>query len=365
MKHSTWLQNRTPAWANDGKSPYQVKTQKKLNIAGIQESGATAYVKDLKARKLDARAKKGQFVAYDSESKGYRIYWPEKRSITVEHNVVFNQDDIQKSADSTIIYGKAQSEGGSNKVIQAPQNDVQEPENKENNDQQSEDKLMELIISSPSNQPQPQPNSQTHNEEQPSNTQYGRSHRQRPPTGIYKTMNDSLVTAVVFANKGQDDKEPDNIHEDYDDHYNLPPDIALIGYASSDPKMLDEALHGLNAKEWQEALDYKINQLEKHGTWVVQDLPPGQAAIPCSEVIRVKRGPNGEVQSYRVRIVARGHRQVKGVNYMETFSAAAKMPTVHVVLMNAAHQDWEIEHIDIKSVYLDAPLKEEIYICNL
>ena len=71
MKHSTWLKNRTPACANNGKSPYQVKTQKKLNLAGIQEFGAAAYMKDLKARKQDTREKKGWF---DSESKGYRIY---------------------------------------------------------------------------------------------------------------------------------------------------------------------------------------------------------------------------------------------------------------------------------------------------
>lgn len=62
-----------------------------------------------------------------------------------------------------------------------------------------------------------------------------------------------------------------------------------------------------------------------------------------------------------MRIVAGGHRQVKGVNYTETFSAAAKMTTVHVVLANAAHQDWEIEHVDMKSAYLNAPLKELIY----
>ena len=37
------------------------------------------------------------------------------------------------------------------------------------------------------------------------------------------------------------------------------------------------------------------------------------------------------------------------------------MPTVRVVLANAAHQDWEIEHIDVKSTYLNAPLKETIY----
>ena len=64
--------------------------------------------------------------------------------------------------------------------------------------------------------------------------------------------------------------------------------------------------------------------------------------------MRVKRGPDSKVQSYRVRIVAGGHRQVEGVNYTETFSAAAKMPIVRAVLANAAHQDWEIEHVDVK-----------------
>ena len=105
------------------------------------------------------------------------------------------------------------------------------------------------------------------------------------------------------------------------------------------PKTLDEALRGPNAKEWQEALEYKIGQLEKLKTWVVEDLPQGHTAIPCSEVIKVKRGPNGEIKSYRVRIVAGGHRQVKGINYTETFLAAEKMHTVCAVCANAAHQD--------------------------
>ena len=38
-----------------------------------------------------------------------------------------------------------------------------------------------------------------------------------------------------------------------------------------------------------------------------------------------------------------------------------KMSTVHAVLANAATQDWEIEHVNVKSTYLNAQLKEEIY----
>jgi len=84
MRHSAWLQDRTPARANNGKTPYEMANGKKPNLVGIQEFGAAAYVKDLKAGKLDARATKGRFVRYGSESKGYRIYWPKKRSVSVE-----------------------------------------------------------------------------------------------------------------------------------------------------------------------------------------------------------------------------------------------------------------------------------------
>jgi hypothetical protein len=72
-------------------------------------------------------------------------------------------------------------------------------------------------------------------------------------------------------------------------------------------------------------------------------------------------GPTGKVETYRIRVVAGGHKQVEGINYMETFLAAVKMPSVRVVLVNAAEQDWEIHQIDVKSAYLQAPLKETIY----
>ena len=111
MNHLMWLQNRTPACAINRKTLYEVRHKTKSNLAGIQEFSAAAYVKDLKAGKLDARAKVGCFVGYDSESKGYRIYWPGKGLIMVERNVVFNQDNVHTSEETAIIYGETQSKG--------------------------------------------------------------------------------------------------------------------------------------------------------------------------------------------------------------------------------------------------------------
>jgi hypothetical protein len=161
--------------------------KKKPNLRGIQEFGAAAYVKDLNAGKLDAQAKKGHFVGYDSKSKGYRIYWPEKRSITVERNVVFNQDNANASDKLAIINGVAQSEGKNKKIIQAPQNNdksLEDPENKKPADQHHQEdnskthqspKLSNSVLFSSTDNPQPElePNENDQALEQ----QYGRGQR--------------------------------------------------------------------------------------------------------------------------------------------------------------------------------------------
>ena len=110
-----------------------MKNKKKPHLGGIQEFGVAAYVKDLKARKLDARAQVGRFVGYDSESKGYRIYWPGKRSITVERNVIFNQNDVRSNESVTIPSGDVLSEGEMNKVIQNSESNINDNEKPENN----------------------------------------------------------------------------------------------------------------------------------------------------------------------------------------------------------------------------------------
>ena len=75
------------------------------------------------------------------ESKGYRIYWPRKCSITVEQNVIFNQDDTNTHDDTAIIY-----KGEKEKVIQNSQKnvkDIENPENEEPEDQQTQEKQLE------------------------------------------------------------------------------------------------------------------------------------------------------------------------------------------------------------------------------
>jgi hypothetical protein len=166
-------------------------------------------MKDLKAGRLDAQAKKGQFVGYDSESKGYRIYWPEKRSVTVEQNIVFNQDDPCTSDDTAIIYGKAQSEKKKVKVIQAPKNndkDLKKPKDEEPEDQQTSEEKSQphqspqdsnSVLFSSTDEPQPKPDSKQPDDNPPSSQQYGCGQRKKHQKGHYKAINESMVVAIA------------------------------------------------------------------------------------------------------------------------------------------------------------------------
>ena len=105
-----------------------MKNGKKPYLGGIQEFGAAAYAKDLKAGKLDARAQMGRSVGYDSKSKGYRIYWPGKHSVSVKKNVVFNRSNTKTNKNLTTILGNLLAEGKKNKVIQPSPNSAKTTE---------------------------------------------------------------------------------------------------------------------------------------------------------------------------------------------------------------------------------------------
>ena len=63
---------------------------------------------------------------------------------------------------------------------------------------------------------------------------------------------------------------------------------------------LKEALSGPDGLEWQDALEYKIRQLEKLGEWEIVKLPPRVNIIPCHYVLVTKHGPDGEKIKLRV-----------------------------------------------------------------
>jgi hypothetical protein len=122
------------------------------------------------------------------------------------------------------------------------------------------------------------------------------------------------------------------------------------------PVTFREAMNSNLAGEWQEACQYEMDALAKNGTWDLVDLPLGRKAIKSKWVFKCKA--NGH---FCAQVVAKGFTQIQGIDYDETFSPVAQFESLRLLLALATLEDWEIHQMDIKSVFLNGLLDEEIY----
>ena len=64
---------------------------------------------------------------------------------------------------------------------------------------------------------------------------------------------------------------------------------------------------------------------------------------------------------YKARHVAKGYRQVQGIDYDETFSPIAMLKFVRITLAIVAFYDSEIWQMYVKTAFLNGFLEEELY----
>nr|GEV80801.1 retrovirus-related Pol polyprotein from transposon TNT 1-94 [Tanacetum cinerariifolium] len=67
------------------------------------------------------------------------------------------------------------------------------------------------------------------------------------------------------------------------------------------------------------------------------------------------------VHIYRARLVAKGCTQTYGVDYEEKFSPVADIRAIRFLIVIASYYDYEIWQMDVKTMFLNGFLEEEIY----
>ncbi|KAK9042113.1 hypothetical protein V6N11_017192 [Hibiscus sabdariffa] len=89
--------------------------------------------------------------------------------------------------------------------------------------------------------------------------------------------------------------------------------------------------------------------------------PEGDKPIGCKWVFKKKTNMDGNVQTYKGRLVAKGFRQIYGVDYDETFSPVTMFKSIRILLAIAGFHDFEIWQIDVKTAFLNGKLEEDVY----
>jgi hypothetical protein len=67
----------------------------------------------------------------------------------------------------------------------------------------------------------------------------------------------------------------------------------------------------------------------------------------------------------KARLVAKIYSQVKGLDFDETYAPIARLESIHTLLAYATYHGFKLYKMDVKSAFLNGPIKEEVYVKQL
>ncbi|GJV75719.1 retrovirus-related pol polyprotein from transposon TNT 1-94 [Tanacetum coccineum] len=84
--------------------------------------------------------------------------------------------------------------------------------------------------------------------------------------------------------------------------------------------------------------------------------------ITLKWIYKVKLDELGGILKNKARLVARGYRQEEGINFEESFAQVARLEAIRIFLAFAAHMNMVVYQLDVKTVFLNGNLREEVYV---
>jgi transposase InsO family protein len=376
LQHATYLKNRTPTRALKGKTPYELVHDKKPNLKNLAEWGGTVYVKVIEGGKLSPRAKEGRWVGFGSNEESHRIYWEERRTVTVERNVIFpslSQPPILQSHESEKKSTTNNPEDIPLPVT--PPTPIQEVESPDEEIPQTVRRGTRMR----------KPSAYARSIKQGVGTAEGRDGQRAFPVGMQ--IPEEEPEASIAINEGYNEEEimdlPDlDLSDDYNPINNHTPNqyfsfvadlvterkdlhenIAMLARLQDGvPATLEETMRGPDWHLWKPGFLKELESLRRLNVWEVVDKPEGANVVGTKWSLRLKHDAEGNIKEYRARLVAQGFSQTFGVDYEETFSPITRLASLRFIAAMAARNNWAIEQMDVNNAYLNAELTETVYI---
>ncbi|MCQ7016867.1 DDE-type integrase/transposase/recombinase, partial [Clostridioides difficile] len=280
-------------------TPIELWSGRKPSLNHIRIWGCPAHVLKADTDKLESRTEVRLFVGYPKGTKGGLFYSPKDQKVIVSTNARFLEEDYVMSHRPT------------SKII-----------------------LEEVKEQSPSSIP---------------------SVQDEVPHDTATRVESDTPLQVVPRRSGRVVRQPERfmfLGESSD---------LVLGEQEQDPWTYEEALQDKDVRSWQKAMKSELESMYSNKVWELVELPSGLKAIGCKWVYKRKRGSDGKVETFKARLVAKGFTQKEGIDYEETFSPVAMLKSIRILLAIAAHMDYEIWQMDVKTAFLNGSLEENIY----
>ncbi|GJZ82990.1 putative ribonuclease H-like domain-containing protein, partial [Tanacetum coccineum] len=92
----------------------------------------------------------------------------------------------------------------------------------------------------------------------------------------------------------------------------------------NEPMSYLESVTSSEGHQWKEAIKSEIDSILQNHTWELVDLSPGCKPLGYKWIFKMKMKANGTIDKYKARLVIKGFRQRKGLDYFDTYSPVTK-----------------------------------------
>ena len=94
-----------------------------------------------------------------------------------------------------------------------------------------------------------------------------------------------------------------------------------------------------------------MESLISNRTWKLVNLPLGCKTIGCKWVFRKKLKPDGSIDKFKARLVAKAFKQKIDLDFFDTFSPVTRITSIRLLIAIVAIFYLQIHQMDVKLLF--------------
>jgi len=103
-------------------------------------------------------------------------------------------------------------------------------------------------------------------------------------------------------------------------------------------------------------MEDEMKSMNANKVWDLEIIPKGAKTVGYKWVYKTKLDSQGNIERYKVQLVAKGFTQREGIDYNETFSPVSCKDSFRTIMALVAHYDLELHQMDVKTTFLNGDL---------